>query len=333
MKEEKIFRKENTKLEEDLCKFSVSFIMPKKELVKQREKHGDVYIDFPIGESDILPGYKNNSVEIAKIVDLIADIRNDDNSEIIEIGLDCYSAPNGSYVLNKEITTKRAYGLKRYIQFLYGFDSNIFKIRGMSDDWERLEQLLFESNIEVGGKEEVLSVIWNTGIFEGREKSLKKIRNGEFYQYMESKIFPSLRRFRYSIVYTIHPFDAEKGKMILMRHPEQLNLDELYQIARTYKSYTPKYNEIINLAVKLNPDDEIANLNAAALALKFKNIALAKEYLKKTKKDTPEFFNNTGVLYMLCGEYNKAWEAFKQSVKKGSNDGELNLVMLEKEKI
>jgi uncharacterized protein YjgD (DUF1641 family) len=329
--EEKVLVKEDNRFEKELYKYSVSFIMPKKELVKQREKHGDAYIDFPIGESGILPDYKHNVVEIAKIIDLLADIRDDDHSEIIEIGLDCYTSPNNSYVLNKEITTKRAYGLKRYIQFLYGFDSNIFKIRGMSDDWERLEQLLLESDI--AGKEELLSVIWNTGIFEGREKSFKRVRNGEYYPYIEKNMYPQLRRFRYSIFYTIHPFDTEKGEHVLKRHPEQLSQDELYQIARTYKSYTPKFNEIINLAVKLSPDDEIANLNAAALALKLKNITLAKEYLKNSKMNTSEFLNNMGVLYMLCGKYNKAWDAFKQAVKKGSNDGELNLVMLEKEKI
>jgi len=328
---EKVLIKEDHRFEKKLCKYSVSFLMPKKELVKQREKHGDIYLDFPIGESDILPDYEDNASEIAKIINLLTEIRDDENSEIIEIGLDCYSSPNNSYVLNGEITTKRAYGLKRYIQFLYGFDSNIFKIRGMSDDWERLEQLLL--GLDIAGKEELLSVIWNTESFDEREKDFKQIRNGEFCQYMEENIYPLLRRFRYSIIYTIHPFDTEKGKCVLKRHPEQLSQDELYQIARTYKSYTPKFNEIITLAVKLSPNDEIANLNAAALALKLKNISLAEEYLKKSKINTPEFLNNMGILHMLCREYNKAWDAFKQAVEKGSNDGELNLVMLEKEKI
>lgn len=332
-KEESIFLEKQNYQEGGLCKFSVSFIMPKKELVKLREKKDDILIRFPLGEYQILPDYKNNQAEISKLIDLIKEINDDENSEIIEIGIDSYTCPNGSYVSNKEISIKRAYGLKRYIQFIYGFDNNVFKVRGMSDDWSSIEQLLLESNGEIEGKEEALSVIWSTDIFEGREKALKNIRNGELFSQIEKYIYPLVRRFTCTVRYTIHPFDVEKAKQVLKKSPEQLSLDELYQIARTYKSYTPKYNEIINLAVRLNPEDEIANLNAAALALKLNDVSLAKKYLQYANKDTPEFLNNMGILYMMCGEYSKAWNAFNRSIKKGSNDGEFNILMLEKEKI
>jgi len=332
-KEESILIEKQTYPEKKLCKFSVSFIMPKKELVKLRERKEDIFIQFPLGECQILPDYKNNQAEISKLIDLIREINDDENAEIIEISLDSYTCPNGSYISNKEISTKRAYGLKRYIQFIYGFDNNIFKVRGMSDDWSSIEQLLLESNGEIAGKEEALSVIWNTDIFEGREKALKNIRNGELFEQIELYIYPLVRRFSCSVSYTIHPFDVEKGKLILKKSPAQLSLDELYQIARTYKSYTPKFNEIINLAVSLNPKDEVANLNAAALALKFNDPSSAKKYLQLANTNTPEFLNNMGILFMMCGEYNKAWDAFNRSVKKGSNDGEFNMLMLEKEKI
>lgn len=314
-----------------MCDFSVSFIMPKKELVKQRKKQDDIYLEYPLGESEILPDYRSNSVEIKKITDLIKEIRDDENAEIIEIYLQNYTAPSGSYILNQETSTKRAYNLKKYLQFLYGFHDNIFKVRGMADDWVRLEQLLIESDLEK--KEDVLSVIWNTGIFEGREKVLRALRNGVPFRYMEEQLFPRLRRFSCMVTYTIRPFEVEKGKQILKTNPEQLSLDELYRIARTYKSYTPKFNKMINLALNLYPNSKTANLNAAAVALKYKNILQAETLLQCANKHTPEYLNNKGVLYVIKGDYNKAWHAFKYAVQEGSNDGEFNLMMMEKIKI
>ncbi|MDR2921321.1 MAG: hypothetical protein LBV72_18405 [Tannerella sp.] len=325
------FIKKQNEQEKDLCKYSVSFIMPKKELIKQRRKQEDVYLEFPIGEYAILPDYRNNSTEILKIKNLIKEIDTDENSEIIEICLDCFTSPSGSYIFNQETSTKRAYALKRYIQFLYGFSDNLFKAKGMSDDWNRLEQLLMESDME--GKEEALYIIWNTGIFEGREESLKYLGNGTVYQYIQKHFYPLLSRFKCSVTYSILPFDTEKGKQILKTNPELLSLDELYQIARTYKSYTPMYNEIMDMIIELYPNDKTANLNAAALALKYNDVALAEKYLDHSVVNTPEYLNNKGIFYAIKRNYKKAWQTFKKAIEKGSNDGEYNLVIMEKEKI
>lgn len=332
MKTEKSeFNRKQNELEKNLCKFSVSFIMPKKELIKQRLKQEDVYLEFPIGEYGILPNYKNNSTEILKIGNLIKEVEGDENSEIIEICLENYTSPNGSFVLNQEISTKRAYGLKKYIQFLYGFNDNLFKVKGMSDDWSRLEQLLVESDME--GKEEALFIIWNTGIFEGRENALRYLGDGKVYQYLQKHFFPLLCRFKCSVTYTIQPFDTERGKQILKTNPELLSLDELYQIARTYKSYTPMYNDIMRVIIELYPDDRTANLNAAALALKFRDVELAEKYLNHSAVNTPEYLNNKGIFHAINGNYKKAWQTFKKAIEKGSNEGEYNLVVMEKEKI
>lgn len=332
MKTEKSeFIEKQNEQEKDLCKYSVSFIMPKKELVKQRRKQENVYLEFPIGEYAILPNYRNNSTEILKIKNLIKGIDSDENSEIIEIYLESFTSPSGSYIFNQETSTKRAYALKRYIQFLYGFNDNLFKAKGMSDDWGRLEQLLIESDME--GKEEALFIIWNTGIFEGREDALKYLGDGKIYRHIQKHFFPLLCRLRCSVTYSILPFDTEKGKLILKTNPELLSLDELYQIARTYKSYTPMYNEIMNMIIELYPNDKTANLNAAALALKFKDVEQAEKYLDRSAANTPEYLNNKGVIYAIKRNYKKAWQTFKKAIEKGSNDGEYNLVIMEKEKI
>ena len=317
--------------EKNICKFAVSSIMPKEESAKQCKKQDNIYLEFPLGESDIFPNYKGNSIEISKVTNLIKEIGGNENMEILGISIECYTAPNGSYVLNQDISTKRAYHLKKYIQLLYGFQDQLISIKGMSDDWGRLEQLIIESDINK--KEELLSIIWNNDVFEGRENALRELRNGEPYQYMEQHLFPLLCRFCCSITYSVHPFDREKGKQILKISPEQLSLDGLYRIACTYKPYTPTFNEIINLAVRLYPDSAIANLNAAAVALKLENASSAEKYLQQVEEDTSEYLNNKGVLYLIRGDYTKAWLAFRQSVEKGGNDGEFNLMMMEKIKI
>jgi len=52
-------------------------------------------------------------------------------------------------------------------------------------------------------EEQVLSIMENYNVFEGREKCLMDLNNGKPYRYIMKHFFPKLRRVDYKITYKI----------------------------------------------------------------------------------------------------------------------------------
>lgn len=89
---------------------------------------------------------------------------------------------------------------------------------------------------------------------------------------------------------------------MLGTNPRYLSLDEMYRIANSYPADSEEFRRVFEIAVRTYPNDPIANLNAAAMALSQKDTLQAKMYLDKADKNAPEYENNLGVYYMLTGE-------------------------------
>ena len=78
------------------------------------------------------------------------------------------------------------------------------------------------------------------------------------------------------------------------------------------------------------PDDEVANLNAAAVALSKKDLSGARKYLDKSNKQTAEYDNNNGIYYLLSGNPDQAVVEFTKAAQKGNNAAQSNLEEMEK---
>ena len=73
----------------------------------------------------------------------------------------------------------------------------------------------------------------------------------------------------------------------------------------SYKAGTREFDDVMDLAARLFPDNAEANINAAAVALTRHDTALARKYLERWQTD-PKAYNNMGVLYLLEGNKDKA---------------------------
>lgn len=113
-------------------------------------------------------------------------------------------------------------------------------------------------------------------------------------------------------------FDVGQGRIIIRENPKYLSLSEMYQVAISYPKGSKDFVDVFDIAVRMYPNDEVANLNAAAVALSQKDLNAALKYMEKADHTTAEFLNNTGVYNFLNGDIQRAVAAFEQAARLGN---------------
>lgn len=289
------------------------FLTPQIEESKVRNVKGCAFIDFPINETVILDTYSNNSTELNKITQSIDCIKNDSNVTITHIGIQGYASPDGPYLLNESLSRKRTQALKNYVCQLYAFHADLIQTNSIPEDWEGLEALLSDTTFEQ--KEQVAKIITSNLHPDRKENKLKK-QFPEVYRFMLKHWFTLLRHSDYIIEYHVRPFTIKESREVFATQPQNLSLEEMYRLALTYTQGSEAYNKVFITAVRLYPDDPIANFNAACIALTQKDTEKAKSYLKKAPQ-TPETTLAKGVLLFLENNYEEAEKCFREAQHAG----------------
>jgi Flp pilus assembly protein TadD len=101
-------------------------------------------------------------------------------------------------------------------------------------------------------------------------------------------------------------------------------------VANTYPEGSKEFMEVFEIAVKIFPDDPIANLNAAASALLTKDLSRAERYLQRADRSVPAYFNNLGVLNMMQGNNGRAKNLFQRAAEDNIDAAVKNLEELRK---
>ena len=91
------------------------YIRPQHEVVKTRKISGSAYVDFPVSEITIYPTYRNNVVELAKIIRTIDSVKVDKDITIKSIFIKGYASPESSYSNNTYLAKGRTESLKQYV--------------------------------------------------------------------------------------------------------------------------------------------------------------------------------------------------------------------------
>jgi Tfp pilus assembly protein PilF len=99
----------------------------------------------------------------------------------------------------------------------------------------------------------------------------------------------------------------------------------MYLVAQTYEEGSEEFNEVFDIAVRMYPENPIANINAAAMELKRGNVDQAVRYLERSDMTTAAAQNNQGVYHLLKGELDKAVSCFNKAKELGSEQADANL--------
>lgn len=287
---------------------SFNYVTPVAEKVKMRELKGKAYIDFPVNMTDLYPDYRNNPAELLKIIATIDSVRNDKDITIKEITIKGYASPESPYQNNTRLAKGRTATLKKYVQNLYQFDENLISTDFEPEDWEGLRAFVETSGLE--HKKEILSIIDDSSLAPDPKEALIKSRYPSEYDFLLKTVYPGLRHSDYTIEYTIRQYsDPEEIKAIMAVAPQKLSLDEMFVLAKTLEPGSNEYNEVFETAVRMYPNDETANLNAANSAMQRNDFESAAKYLDKAGQSDAAVYSR-GVYATLTGDYPKAIELF-----------------------
>ena len=309
----------------------IAFVTPEVEEVKARAEEGKAYLDFPVNKMTIYPDYRKNPEELRKIIATIDLVKNDQNTRITEIDIVGYASPEGSYNSNARLAQGRSEALKKSVQELYKFDKNIIKVTSVPEDWQGLRN--YVANSDLDQKEEMLSLLDNEQLsYDARELRLRTFEGGKAYATLLNECYPALRHSDYTVRYVVRGFTVDEAKEIITKRPQQLSLNEMFQVAQTYQSGSDEFNEVFEVAVKMFPDDPTANINAAAIELQQGNWKQAEKYLLKSDPQAGTTKNNKGVLYMMQGQLDKAEALFNEAKALGSAEAAKNLEEISKKR-
>lgn len=299
-------------------------------IVKTAELSGRAFIDFKVNQTNILPDYRNNSVELGKILATIDSVKNDRDITVTSIFIKGTASPEGSYQNNVRLAKGRTEALKNYVQKLYHFPEGFIKTEYEPVDWQGLADFLngilanptTEMAQTLPHAQEILAIV--NGDLEPYQRNQKiKTTYPKEYNWLLQNVYPSLRHSDYKIEYVIRSFtEVAEIEEVLRTNPNKLNLNELYFLASNYETGSQKYNEVIETAAALFPNDEVANLNAGVVAMRRGDLVAAERYLSKAGSGMNAVYSR-GVLNALKGNYAEALKYMQQAVFMGfvDNDG------------
>ena len=288
------------------------YVSPQAETRKTRHEKGAAYVDFPVNKTDIRPDYRGNRSELAKIENTINRIKGDADVSINHITIKGYASPEGSYANNSRLAEARTRSLVDYLKKEYPLDASLFRLDYEPENWEGLRAYIAKGSLPE--KDALLSLI-DSGLEADAKERRLRTEYPEAYRTLLRDCFPALRRSDYVVAYTVRGFDVEEARKLIWKEPQKLSLQEMYAVAQTYGTGSKEYNEVFETAVRLFPDDEAANLNAANAAMQRGDTAGAARYLEKAGEGASAEYAR-GILAALRGEYDAA-SVYLQKAKAG----------------
>ncbi len=309
-----------------------AYVEPKVEVVKSREIQAECFLDFEVNKINIRPEYMNNPRELAKIRVMIDDLKLDPSIKVNRLDIIGYASPEGTLATNKRLSEGRAMALRDYLASRYDFPRNQYHIIFGGENWDGLVDAL--ETFDMDYKNEVLDIIQDIPIEKGRETKLMQLRGGVPYRYLLKNVFPSLRVAICKVNYDIKNFNVDEAKEVIKRRPQNLSLNEMFLVANTYPKGSQEFIDVFETAVRMYPDSEIANMNAATAALSRNDLISAERYLKKMESQEywPEYNNAMGILTLLKGDYELAEEYLNKARELGLDVATDNLEELAKKK-
>lgn len=303
------------------------FVTPKADIMKSRSLSGSAFIDFPVDQTVIYPEYRRNTEELGKIQATIDSVRSDKDVTITSVWLKGYASPESPYKHNTELAIGRTAALKKHIRQLYNFADSTIKTDYEPEDWVGLRRYVEQSNID--HRTEILAMIDSDMEPDAKEAKIKRTYPEE-YRFLLQYCYPALRHTDYRIDYNIRTFNkVEEIKRIMAEHPQKLSQNEFYLVAGEYEEGTDEFTEVFETAVRMFPNDEVANLNAANAAIRRDDFSTARKYLAKAG-DSAEAMYARGALAVREGDNETARQYLSKAKEMGLEKAGITLDELDK---
>lgn len=280
-------------------------------VVKQLE--GKAFVSFVVNRTELRPDYMKNRSELDKIIRSIDYVRRDSDATITGVHIKGFASPEGSYANNTRLAKGRTETLRRYVRDLYHFHDTVVTTSYEPEDWEGLRSYVKDSmEFAIAHRPEILEII-DTPMEPDAKDVLIRKRYPADYAVMLKEIYPWLRHSDYAVTYNIRVYtDIEDVRRAFKADPSRLRLVDFYTLANSLDEGSPEYFEVFEKAVEIYPDDPVANLNAANIAMQRGDYNLAQSRLLRSG-NTAEADFARGVLAARRGDYDMAVGLFEKA--------------------
>ena len=294
----------------------IVFEVPTANVVKERAASGRANVEFPVNQTVLLPDFRNNADELAKVAKTIDSVKNDPDITITAIYLKGFASPEGSYANNTRLAEGRTEALRQWIQQRYQLPSNLLHTSYEPEDWEGLVAAL-EADPDFPNREGLLEII-NDPRYEPDARDYKmRITYPDAYKRMLNEIYPSLRHTDYRVEYIIRSYStAEEVMTVIEQDPTKLTAAEYFLAAQSLDPESERYEELIMMAAKYDPSSEAANLNAASISLKHGDLPAADSYLAHAGK-SPAAEYTRGLLAVEADDLRAAEQHLRNALNQG----------------
>lgn len=290
--------------------YRYAFITPVPEAIKSREIEGSARLNFVINKYDIRPTFGNNQAELAKIRNTIDVVRQDSDVTITGISLHGYASPDGKYANNEILAANRTKALEDYLEEYYSeIPHSVFSTESTAEDWDGVYAYVDKNRDSLPAG--FASIVENTKLTPDQKDETLAKKYPDFYKSdIKQGLYPSLRRTDYKISYNIRQFSLEEARRIIKERPQNLSLNEMYHVANSYETGSQEFCQVFDVAVRMYPESELANTNAACAALLRNDLQSATNFLKKAG-NSAEAENARGVLAARNGDKEAALKHFE----------------------
>lgn len=305
-------------------KMRTAYMTPEAKPLPIVIHEGKAQVQFEVSKSDLhTEPYtcKNgqlidNRPELKVIDDSISHALSDKNMEIAKIKICGYASPEGSYIGNQNLSTNRSRALAQYIAERYKLPAEKSEFDAVPENWAGLREFVEKSPIlSVSQRRDLLELIdspvYGPSDYDAKDQELRT--NPKFAELYRTVIlpewYPQLRTTKFEISTRLKPLSDEELAEVIRHTPDKMSLNQMFRVSKLYPEGSDDFNRVIETALHYYPDDETANLNAAAAALKAGKIERAAVLLEKAG-DSPEALNARGILSCWNGEMERARELF-----------------------
>ena len=285
---------------------------------KERNLHGSAYITFVVDKWEVKPDYMNNRRELRKITDTLDVMVADQNVSVRQVKIHGYASPESPYEHNKMLAENRAKSLTDYVSRLYNLPASVFApAEATPENWEGLRAAVVGMNEQtLPHKQQILALIDDTSLKPDPKEARIKQQYPDEYRYLLREVYPGLRRSDYDISFNFSDFTLEQAKQVYKTRPYQLSVRELWAVAHTMQPGSQEYNKVMQQAVNIYPDDPVANLNLANIAIRQKDLLKAETLLDRAG-DSAEALNTRAVVAILQERYADAEQLLNKAQQKG----------------
>lgn len=281
----------------------LEYLEPAPTAVKEYALEGRAYVNFPVNRTEIYFDYLNNPLELKKITNSIDTVRDNKDATIQSITLTGYASPEGPYSNNVRLAKGRTEAVRDYVSRLYDFAPSAYITSSVPEDWAGLREAVEKSVFPM--RDRMLDFIDSDYPIEKRNDRFRQLFPTE-YEWFLKNVYPWLRHTDYLIKYTIrHYSDVEEIRKVMATRPQNLSLDEFYLLAKSYPVGSREYDEVFDVAVRMYPEEQIANLNAANAALSRGDLVGAERFLLKAGNGADADYAR-GMYYAKKKDYDKA---------------------------